>query len=143
MSVLKRHFNLNRKQLDLIVNESLSKSNNISFDLSALELESFSSIKNYTFFVSREKETKLYNLWNHKKLVNTLIYASFVDALNNFGTDLIFCYIAGDPVCMRVADLYDGSGGIFCKASPQASSGVVIEPFKTYLELEFPANTEE
>lgn len=134
-SVLKKHFYLNRKKLDAAINSSLKETNGVYFTLTDCE-QLTSSIKDYTFYVSEQKESKLANLWNYKKLTNTALFANFFDMEQNSTGD-IFCFILGDPFIVRRAEAYAGVGGMFCKPSPRAAEGVVIEPLKGYLETHF------
>jgi hypothetical protein len=134
-SVLKKHFYLNRKQLDATINASLKETNGVYFTLADCE-QLTSSIKDYSFYVSGEKESKIANLWNYEKLTRTALFANFFDMEQNSTGD-IFCFILGDPFVMRRAESYSGVGGLFCKTSPGVAEGVVVEPLKHYLETHF------
>jgi hypothetical protein len=125
-----------------VINASLNEANNISFNLSKFEEELPGGIKNYTFFVSPEKETRLGYLWNYQKLEKTGVYASFVDARYNIGPDLIFCFVTTEPFVIRDAESYSGTGGIFCKPN-HSDAGFVIEPLLNYLKDDFPVYWED
>lgn len=129
--------------LDPVVNNSLLTNNNISFDLSGLEGDLPGDLKNRIFFVSPEKEIRLGYLWNFEKFEKTGVYASYIDAKYNMGTDLIFCFVAIDPFVVYETDIYAGIGGIFCKAAVNNEMGFVIEPLKNYLSFEFPVYWED
>lgn len=140
---LRKHFRISRKLLDPVVNDSLRVNNNIAFDLNNFQGELPGDLKNRQFFVSPEKEIRLGHLWNFEKFEKTGVYASYIDAKYNIGTDLIFCFVAIDPFVVYEADIYTGLGGIFCKAPTSGDMGFVIEPLKNYLSIEFPVHWEE
>jgi hypothetical protein len=124
--------------LDPVINNSLQSNNNISFDLNNFQGELPGDLKNRIFFVSPEKEIRLGHLWNFEKFEKTGVYASYNDASYNFGSDLIFCFVAIDPFVVYEAESYSGIGGIFCKREMVTDNGFVIEPLKNYLKTEFP-----
>jgi hypothetical protein len=141
-SALKKHLALSRNELDPVINNSLKTNNNVFFDLSEFPRD-IGKIKDYQFFVSGEKESKLGTLWNYNKLINSNVYSNFVDMQHNAAGDMIFCFVPSvglalqDPFVMREAASYDGLGGIFCKKSPETSYGIIIEPLKNYLQCAF------
>ncbi len=135
---LRKHLRLSQKMLDPLVNQSLKENNNIFFDLTKFDKDLPGGLKNRIFFVSPEKETRLGYLWNYGKFEKTGIYSSYIDASYNFGTDLIFCFVAIDPFVIYESESYSGIGGIFCKRESDVYMGFVIEPLKNYLGSIFP-----
>jgi hypothetical protein len=136
---LRKHLRQNRKILDPVINNSLEENNNIFFDLTKFNGEIPGGLKDKIFFVSPEKETRLGYLWDYNKFEKTGIYASYHDASYNFGSELLFCFVAIDPFVVYEAETYSGVGGIFCKRESTVDSGFVIEPLQNYLKVEFPA----
>lgn len=141
-SALKKHLALSRNELDPVINNSLKTNNNVFFDLSEFP-RAIGKIGNCQFFVSDEKEYSLNTLLNHDKLVKSKLYANFVDMQHNAAGDMIFCFVPIvnlsllDPFVMREESSYGGLGGVFCKKSPEASTGIIIEPLKNYLQYAF------
>ncbi len=144
MLVIARHFGIPKKVITSVVEASLREHEQVHFDLVRLAEEGMlcSDITNRAVFVSREPELRTEVLMNWARLYKTPLFASFMDAYQSWGDELLFAFVGrGDVWVIRAADEYSGYGGIYVRPIGQSGldgAGVAVETLKNYLEFNYP-----
>ena len=148
MLVIGRHFGIPKKVITPAVTASLCEHEQVHFDLSRLAEDGALStdLTNRTIFVSREPELKTEILMNWERFYKTPLFASFMDAYQSWGDELLFTFLGrGDVWVVQAADEYSGYGGIFVRPKGTAAvgfCGIAIESLKNYLDFNFPKQEE-
>jgi hypothetical protein len=139
-----RHFGIPRKIIAPAVEASLCANDQVHFGLARLSEEGIlcSDIANRAVFVSREPELRTEVLMNWARLYKTPLFASFMDAYQSWGDELLFTFVGrGDVWVIQASDEYSGYGGIYVRPIGKAGldgTGVAIETLKNYLEFNYP-----